>query len=80
MDAPVNTNLLELYRTMRRIRTFEERVGELFVRGQSAGSMLHLSIGEEFERCGRLRGNEAPGHLHDPPSRPWHLPRTRCRS
>lgn len=47
MTAPSNTNLLDLYRTMRRIRTFEERVGELFIRGQSAGSMLHLSIGEE---------------------------------
>ena len=42
-----NDVLLERYRTMRRIRTFEERVGELFVRGESAGSMLHLSIGEE---------------------------------
>lgn len=52
MDAPVNTNLLELYRTMRRIRTFEERVGELFIRGQSAGSMLHLSIGEESSAAG----------------------------
>lgn len=52
MNAPVNTNLLELYRTMRRIRTFEERVGELFVRGQTAGSMLHLSIGEESSAAG----------------------------
>jgi acetoin:2,6-dichlorophenolindophenol oxidoreductase subunit alpha len=52
VDAPVNTNLLELYRTMRRIRTFEERVGELFIRGQSAGSMLHLSIGEESSAAG----------------------------
>jgi len=42
-----NTGLIDLYRDMRRIRTFEDRVGELFVRGQSAGSMLHLSIGEE---------------------------------
>jgi len=42
-----NQLLLELYRTMRRIRTFEERVNELFIRGQSAGSMLHMSIGEE---------------------------------
>ena len=42
-----NKLLLDLYRTMRRIRTFEERVNELFVRGQSAGSMLHMSIGEE---------------------------------
>ena len=44
---PSNSPLLELYRDMRRIRTFEERVGELFLRGESAGSMLHLSIGEE---------------------------------
>ena len=43
---------LERYRTMRRIRTFEERVGELFVRGESAGSMLHLSIGEESAAVG----------------------------
>ena len=42
-----NLLLLDLYKTMRRIRTFEERVNELFVRGQSAGSMLHMSIGEE---------------------------------
>lgn len=47
-----NTRLLDLYRDMRRIRTFEERVGELFVRGASAGSMLHLSIGEESAAVG----------------------------
>lgn len=47
-----NGGLRDLYRTMRRIRTFEERVGELFVRGQSAGSMLHLSIGEEAAAAG----------------------------
>lgn len=47
-----NTELLGLYRQMRRVRTFEERVGELFVRGQSAGSMLHLSIGEESAAVG----------------------------
>ena len=52
--AASNSALPELYRTMRRIRTFEERVGELFVRGQSAGSMLHLSIGEEAAEA-RLR-------------------------
>jgi pyruvate dehydrogenase E1 component alpha subunit len=50
--AASNSALPELYRTMRRIRTFEERVGELFVRGQSAGSMLHLSIGEEAAAAG----------------------------
>ncbi len=43
----VNSAALARYVTMRRIRTFEERVGELFLRGESAGSMLHLSIGEE---------------------------------
>ena len=51
-DAGSNTDLPQLYRMMRRIRTFEERVGELFVRGQSAGSMLHLSIGEESAAAG----------------------------
>lgn len=47
-----NSDLLGFYRTMRRVRTFEERVGELFVRGQTAGSMLHLSIGEESAAVG----------------------------
>ena len=47
-----NTRLPELYRTMRRIRSFEERVAELYVRGLSAGSMLHLSIGEEGAAAG----------------------------
>jgi pyruvate dehydrogenase E1 component alpha subunit len=42
-----NSAPLGRYRTMRRIRCFEERVGELFLRGESAGSMLHLSVGEE---------------------------------
>ncbi|WP_062227604.1 thiamine pyrophosphate-dependent dehydrogenase E1 component subunit alpha [Aureimonas frigidaquae] len=50
--ARPNSRLRQLYHTMRRIRTFEERVGELFVRGQSAGSMLHLSIGEESAAAG----------------------------
>ena len=43
----LNTAALGRYRIMRRIRSFEERVGELFLKGESAGSMLHLSIGEE---------------------------------
>jgi pyruvate dehydrogenase E1 component alpha subunit len=42
-----NRLLQALYRDMRRIRSLEERVSELFVRSESAGSMLHLSIGEE---------------------------------
>ncbi|MFP7674656.1 thiamine pyrophosphate-dependent dehydrogenase E1 component subunit alpha [Marivita sp. S0852] len=51
-----NTTLPQLYQDMRRVRTFEERVGELFVRGQSAGSMLHLSIGEESAAVGVCAG------------------------
>ena len=51
-EAESNSDLLGLYRMMRRVRTFEERVGELFVRGQTAGSMLHLSIGEESAAVG----------------------------
>lgn len=47
-----NTGLLALYREMRRIRSFEDRVGELYLRGESAGSMLHLSIGEESAAVG----------------------------
>ena len=50
--AGANTGLEDLYRQMVRVRTFEERVGELFVRGASAGSMLHLSIGEESAAVG----------------------------
>jgi TPP-dependent pyruvate/acetoin dehydrogenase alpha subunit len=47
-----NIPLLDLYRTMARIRSFEEHVAELYVRGASAGSMLHLSIGEEGAAAG----------------------------
>jgi pyruvate dehydrogenase E1 component alpha subunit len=47
VNSHANTAALLRYATMRRIRSFEERVGELFLRGDSAGSMLHLSIGEE---------------------------------
>jgi len=52
METKTNSQLAAYYAMMRRIRTFEERVGELFVRGQSAGSMLHLSIGEEAAAVG----------------------------
>jgi pyruvate dehydrogenase E1 component alpha subunit len=47
MASGNNQLLLDLYRTMRRIRSFEERVNEMFMRGGTAGSMLHMSIGEE---------------------------------
>ncbi len=52
MVLNTNSRLAAHYELMRKIRTFEERVGELFVRGQSAGSMLHLSIGEEAAAVG----------------------------
>jgi pyruvate dehydrogenase E1 component alpha subunit len=52
MTVRPNLPLRDLYQTMRRIRTFEERVAELYVRGLSAGSMLHLSIGEEGAAAG----------------------------
>jgi len=38
---------LSLYRTMLRIREFEDRVAESYLRGLTAGSMFHLSVGEE---------------------------------
>ena len=47
-----NSDLLAHYTQMRRVRTFEDRVGELYLRGESAGSMLHLSIGEESAAVG----------------------------
>src|SRR5260370_38715662 len=50
--TPTKETSLDIYRRMRRIRTFEERVGELFVRQQTAGSMLHLSIAEEAAAVG----------------------------
>ena len=41
-----------LYKQLLRVRTFEDRVGELFLQGGSAGTMLHLSIGEEAPAVG----------------------------
>ena len=51
MDIKTQT-LIRLFRKMLRIRTFEERVGELFLKGGTAGSMLHLSFGEESAAVG----------------------------
>ena len=41
-----------LYRTMLRIREFEDRVAESYIRGLTAGSMFHLSVGEEAAGAG----------------------------
>jgi len=38
---------LSLFRMMLRIREFEDRVAESYLRGLTAGSMFHLSVGEE---------------------------------
>ena len=38
---------ISLLRTMVRIREFEDRVAESYLRGLTAGSMFHLSVGEE---------------------------------
>ncbi|MBN2552565.1 MAG: hypothetical protein JXB06_07330 [Spirochaetales bacterium] len=43
---------LQLLETMLRIREFEEATGEMFLRGLTAGSMLHLSVGEEAAVAG----------------------------
>ena len=51
MDIETQT-LIRLLRQMLRIRIFEERVGELFIKGGTAGSMLHLSFGEESAAVG----------------------------
>lgn len=38
---------LRFLQTMLRIREFEDATGEMYLRGLTAGSMLHLSVGEE---------------------------------
>ena len=45
--------LMQLYRTMVRIRAFEEKAAECFTKGMLAGN-IHLSIGQEAaEAAGR---------------------------
>ncbi len=43
---------MALLRTMLRIREFEDRVAESYLRGITAGSMFHLSVGEEATAAG----------------------------
>ena len=46
--APLDAGLrMSLFRMMLRIREFEDRVAESYLRGLTAGSMFHLSVGEE---------------------------------
>ncbi len=51
--APLGAGLrISLYKTMLRIREFEDRVAESYIRGLTAGSMFHLSVGEEAVGAG----------------------------
>ena len=77
---PSNTPLLDLYRTMRRIRSFEEHVAELYVRGESAGSMLHLSIGEEGAAAGVCAAMQPQDSFTTHHQGTRHLPRSRRRT
>jgi len=43
---------VSLLRMMMRIREFEDRVAESYLRGLTAGSMFHLSVGEEATAAG----------------------------
>ncbi|MBP1556332.1 MAG: pyruvate dehydrogenase (acetyl-transferring) E1 component subunit alpha, partial [Oscillospiraceae bacterium] len=43
--------LLNFYRTMNRMRSFEERAAECFTKGMLAGN-IHLSIGQEAAEAG----------------------------
>jgi TPP-dependent pyruvate/acetoin dehydrogenase alpha subunit len=57
MGIPRDTSLgaderVGLLRTMLRIREFEDRVAESYIRGMTAGSMFHLSVGEEGPATG----------------------------
>ena len=47
--------LLNLYRTMVRIRSFEEHAAECFTKGMLAGN-IHLSIGQEGAEAGAFAG------------------------
>ena len=57
MSSPTESVLskdlrLHMLRTMLRIRAFEDRVAESYLRGMTAGSMFHLSVGEEAAATG----------------------------
>ena len=50
--APAGAQRVSLLRMMMRIREFEDRVAESYLRGLTAGSMFHLSVGEEAAAAG----------------------------
>ncbi|MBI2089784.1 MAG: thiamine pyrophosphate-dependent dehydrogenase E1 component subunit alpha [Deltaproteobacteria bacterium] len=60
MDEGERTEFLSLLQLMWVIRAFEEKVSELYSKGQIAG-LLHLGIGQEgvaVGACGALRGDD----------------------
>jgi acetoin:2,6-dichlorophenolindophenol oxidoreductase subunit alpha len=58
MDEPIKDDLIELYRTMRLIRRFEQRVVELVNRNEIAGT-THEYVGEEAVATGVCRALRA---------------------
>jgi TPP-dependent pyruvate/acetoin dehydrogenase alpha subunit len=61
MDLPTE-NLLDMYRTMRRIRRFEDRVGELYLQGRIWGA-VHLCTGEEATAVGACAALESGDYI-----------------
>lgn len=53
---------LDLYRTMVRIRDFEEKAAECFMKGMLAGN-IHLSIGEEAVAAGACKAMEKDDYM-----------------
>ena len=51
--------LMEFYRTMVRIRAFEEHAADCFTKGMLAGN-IHLSIGQEAAEAGAFAASPQP--------------------
>ncbi|MEX2431688.1 MAG: pyruvate dehydrogenase (acetyl-transferring) E1 component subunit alpha [Dehalococcoidia bacterium] len=61
--APKKQDLLDLYRTMKLVRLFEEAAGQQYMRGKIRG-FLHLYIGEEAIAAGALSALEARDYVY----------------
>ena len=74
--ALTREHLLDVYRMMRTIREFEERVHAEFATGEIPG-FVHLYAGEEASAVGVCRQPRRPGQdrQHPPRARPLHRPR-----
>ena len=61
-----NEQMIDMYRNMTKIRTFEERVAELFAAGKIPG-FVHLYVGEEAVAtgvCANLRADDYISSTH----------------